>query len=113
MSEERDLPRAAPGALAGIPEDSIRILLKHRPTVLNESKGRFDLQLSGHTHGGQIFPFNLLTRMIYRRRPGLNRLAGDGWLYLSRGTGTWGPQFRILAPPEITLIELSGISDAG
>ena len=95
-------------ALGGIPEDSIRILLKHRPTVLKESKGRFDLQLSGHTHGGQIFPFTLLTRLVYRYRPGLNRIQDNTWLYLSRGTGTWGPQFRIFAPPEITLFELTG-----
>ncbi|MEZ5277964.1 MAG: metallophosphoesterase [Opitutaceae bacterium] len=98
------------GALATIHENDVRILLKHRPTVLRASLGKFDLQLSGHTHGGQIFPFSLLTRMVYRHGPGLNRLGENAWLYLSRGTGTWGPQFRIFAPPEITLITLSGAS---
>jgi predicted MPP superfamily phosphohydrolase len=97
-------------ALEGIPEKACTILLKHRPTVITSSIGRFDLQLSGHTHGGQIFPFSLLTRLVYRYRPGLSRVGPSSWLYLSRGTGTWGPQFRILAPPEITVIDLRGRS---
>jgi len=95
-------------ALEGIPSDTCSILLKHRPTVLKASIGQFDLQLSGHTHGGQIFPFSLLTRLAYGFGPGLTRIGKESWIYLSRGTGTWGPQFRILAPPEITLIELTG-----
>jgi predicted MPP superfamily phosphohydrolase len=95
-------------ALKDIPGEACTILLKHRPTVIKSSIGRFDLQLSGHTHGGQIFPFSLLTRLVYRFGPGLSRVGPDSWLYLSRGTGTWGPQFRILAPPEVTLIELTG-----
>lgn len=97
-------------ALKGIPGEACTILLKHRPTVLKSSIGHFDLQLSGHTHGGQIFPFNLLTRLVYRYGPGLTKVGNESWIYLSRGTGTWGPQFRILAPPEITLIELHGSS---
>jgi predicted MPP superfamily phosphohydrolase len=68
--------------------------------------GQFDLQLSGHVHRGQIFPFNLLVRLSYPLPTGLTRIAGGGWLYVSRGTGTWGPPLRVLAPPEITLIEL-------
>jgi predicted MPP superfamily phosphohydrolase len=99
-------------ALTDIPEDACTILLKHRPTVLKSSIGRFDLQLSGHTHGGQIFPFSLLTRLAYRFGPGLTRIGKGSWIYLSRGTGTWGPQFRILAPPEITVIELTGIAES-
>lgn len=98
-------------ALDDIPDHVCAILLKHRPTVLRTSLGRFALQLSGHTHGGQIFPFNLLTRLVYRYGPGLSRIGPGSWLYLSRGTGTWGPQFRILAPPEITVFDLRGGSD--
>ncbi|MCI0508028.1 MAG: metallophosphoesterase [Gammaproteobacteria bacterium] len=80
--------------------------LKHQPVVESASIGRFDLQLSGHIHGGQIFPFGLLTWAFYRIPVGLS-LAGDaGWIYVSRGTGTWGPPMRVLAPPEITLIDL-------
>lgn len=82
------------------------ILLKHRPTVENESLGQFDLQLSGHTHGGQIFPFNLVVKHYYPNQNGLYQLDKGSTLYVSRGTGTWGPPMRFLSPPQITLIEL-------
>lgn len=82
------------------------IFLKHRPGVNKSSLGLFDLQLSGHTHGGQMFPFSLVVRLVHGRFPGLYRLSQRSWLYLSRGTGTWGPPMRFLVPPEITLIEL-------
>ena len=72
------------------------------------SLGLFDLQLSGHTHGGQIFPFGLLVRIAYRMRNGLTSLTPHGHLYVSRGTGTWGPPMRLGTPPELTLIELVG-----
>jgi len=80
------------------------ILLKHQPVV--DPDARFDLQLSGHTHNGQIFPFNLLVRLVYRKVAGLYRLANGGQLYVSRGTGTWGPPLRILSMPEITLVQV-------
>ena len=82
------------------------ILIKHQPRLDPRTTGRFDLQLSGHVHRGQIFPFGLLVRLSYPLPTGLTRIAGDGWLYVSRGTGTWGPPLRVLAAPEITLIEL-------
>ncbi|GFO54189.1 serine/threonine phosphatase [Geomonas sp. Red276] len=82
------------------------VLLKHRPAVEREAVGLFDLQLSGHVHKGQLFPFNLLTHLAYPVKMGLSK-AGDGsFLYVSRGTGTWGPPVRVLAPPEITVIDL-------
>lgn len=84
------------------------LFLKHRPDFDSESEGKFDLQLSGHTHGGQIAPFNVLTKIQYRAKLGLSELAPSQHLYLSRGTGAWGPQIRLLAPPEITVFELSG-----
>jgi len=87
------------------PDDFV-LLLKHRPRVADAAEGRFDLQLSGHAHGGQIFPFRLLTRLFYPLYDGLYRLAGGSILYTSRGTGTWGPPMRILSPPEITLFEI-------
>jgi predicted MPP superfamily phosphohydrolase len=68
----------------------------------------FDLQLSGHTHGGQIFPFNWLTRLAYPAGTGLSKVGDHTWLYVSRGTGTWGPPIRFLAPSELTVIELRG-----
>lgn len=80
------------------------LLLKHRPKV--DAVNDFDLQLSGHTHGGQIFPFGLITKLIYRYPMGLSQVGDQSWLYISRGTGTWGPPMRIGADPEVTLIRL-------
>jgi len=82
------------------------LLLKHQPFV-NE-KENFNLQLSGHTHGGQIFPFRLITHLIYPNDYGYFELGGNKLLYVSRGTGTWGPPVRIFAPPEITIIDIIG-----
>lgn len=82
------------------------ILLKHQPVVGQHSIGLFNLQLSGHTHGGQIFPFGMLIHLFYQAPFGLSKQGDNGWLYVSRGTGTWGPPMRVLAKPEITLIEL-------
>ena len=87
------------------PNNNFTILLKHRPDIDPESVGLFDLQLSGHTHKGQIFPFNLPTFLFYPINTGLTTLA-KGKLYLSRGSGTWGPPIRFLAPPEVTIIDL-------
>ncbi|HTN93443.1 MAG TPA: metallophosphoesterase [Gallionella sp.] len=84
--------------------DDYVVLLKHRPVV--DKQIPFDLQLSGHIHGGQIFPFGLLTRLVYGVGTGLTRLGDGRLLYVSRGTGTWGPPIRLLAEPEITLITL-------
>jgi predicted MPP superfamily phosphohydrolase len=93
--------------LNGSSNDRFTILLKHQPIVDPRAAGMFDLQLSGHVHRGQIFPFNWLVRLVYPVRTGLSRLAGGGWLYVSRGTGTCGPPMRVGAPPEITLIEIN------
>lgn len=87
------------------PNTNFTVFLKHRPDVDSQSLGLFDLQLSGHTHKGQIFPFNLLTWVFHPRRAGHTKLV-DGHLYVSRGTGTWGPPIRFLAPPEVTIIDL-------
>ncbi|MHB1529795.1 MAG: metallophosphoesterase [Acidiferrobacteraceae bacterium] len=92
-------------ALLADPSAQFTLLLKHRPEVLPESADRIDLQLSGHTHKGQIFPFSLLTRMRYPEHAGLFRV-GAAFLYVSRGTGSWGPPLRLFASPEITLIEI-------
>jgi predicted MPP superfamily phosphohydrolase len=88
------------------PPDRFTLLLKHRPAVDPESFGRFDLQLSGHVHKGQIFPFNLLTHLFYPVKTGFTLFPQNAALYVSRGTGTWGPPIRFLAPPEVTVIEL-------
>ena len=82
------------------------ILLKHQPLVEKDAPGAFDLQLSGHTHGGQIFPFSLITRLVFPFHNGNYPLTGGTLLHVSRGTGTWGPPVRFLVPPEITIIDL-------
>lgn len=82
--------------------DQFTVFLNHRPSIRPERFDRFDLQLSGHTHGGQIFPFHILSKLAYKAKPGLTELAPQTFLYLSRGTGSWGPQLRVFAPPEIT-----------
>lgn len=82
------------------------VLLKHQPRIVKESVGRFDVQLSGHTHGGQIFPWHVFSQASYGYNHGLFALAEGSWLYVSRGAGTWGPPLRLFAPPEVTLIVL-------
>jgi uncharacterized protein len=82
------------------------ILLKHRPALDPGSSGKFDLQLSGHTHDGQIWPVRLITRFFYPLLGGDHPIPGGGLLHVSRGTGTWGPPMRFLAPPEITIVDL-------
>ena len=92
--------------LSAQPKEYFTVLLKHRPEIDPGSLGLFDLQLSGHTHKGQIFPFNLITWFFYPQRAGQLTRLDSGFLYLSRGTGTWGPPIRVLAPPEVTIIDL-------
>lgn len=82
------------------------LFLKHRPATDKSTIGRFDLQLSGHTHKGQIFPFLLVTRLFFPLDSGLYRLSESSYLYASRGTGTWGPPIRFLSRPEVTIIDL-------
>lgn len=107
-----DDPAAGPAdgaeerALTGVSGERFTVLLKHRPRVCPGSLGRFDLQLSGHTHDGQIFPFGWLVKRVYPAVHGLARLGPRSWLYLSRGTGSWGPAMRVMAPPEITVFDL-------
>ncbi|RJQ19854.1 MAG: metallophosphoesterase, partial [Nitrospiraceae bacterium] len=92
--------------LSGLPAGKFTLLLKHRTNVDGASLGLFDLQLSGHTHKGQIFPINLLTPFIFYHHAGLKRLPKGSLLYVSRGAGTSGPPVRLLSPPELTIVEI-------
>lgn len=92
--------------LSGLSKGRFVLLLKHRPVVNPASNGLFDLQLSGHVHKGQIAPFNLLTWLNFPVRGGRNPLEWGGLLYVSRGSGTWGPPVRFLAPPEVTVVDI-------
>jgi predicted MPP superfamily phosphohydrolase len=93
-------------ALAGIPADAFRLLLFHPPTGAEAAeRAGVGLQLSGHTHAGQYFPWSLVVPALYAHPKGLGR-SGRMWIYTSVGTGFWGPPNRFLVPPELTLIEL-------
>jgi len=92
--------------LSKFPKGLFTVLLKHQPVVAPESGASFDLQLSGHTHGGQIFPFDLLVKLFYHTPFGLSKVGPSSWLYVSKGYGTWGPPMRVLAEPEITVFRL-------
>jgi predicted MPP superfamily phosphohydrolase len=96
--------------LEKLDNDKYTIYLKHRPDVDEGTLDLFDLQLSGHTHSGQIFPFTLFVKIVYPYMAGLYKLNEDTNLYVSRGTGTWGPPIRFLAFPEITVIDLKNTS---
>jgi predicted MPP superfamily phosphohydrolase len=94
-------------ALAGADPGLPVLLLAHQPQqVAGAVAHDVDLQLSGHTHGGQIWPFHYLVRTDQPSLQGLSRHGGRTQLYTSRGTGFWGPPFRIFAPSEITLLTL-------
>ena len=93
--------------LEKLPRERFTLFLKHQPVISNESLGMFDLQLSGHTHKGQIFPFNLATKLYYGTHTGLSKVKDNALLYISRGSGTWGTPIRFLSPPEVTVIDLN------
>ena len=93
-------------AVKGAPTDAPRILLAHQPRSASvAAQAGYQLQLSGHTHGGQFWPWNLFVRLQQPFTAGLKRL-GSMWVYVSRGTGYWGPPMRFGVPSEITLIRL-------
>ncbi|WP_443237108.1 metallophosphoesterase [Streptomyces sp. 4N124] len=85
------------------------VLLAHQPVVIDDAvRHGVDLQLSGHTHGGQLWPGNLLAELANPTVAGLERY-GDTQLYVSRGAGAWGPPVRVGAPSDITVVELASM----
>ena len=101
---QRSDPHAA---LSGAPANvGVKLLLAHQPrSAAAAAEAGFDLQLSGHTHGGQFLPWNFFVRFQQPFTAGLNRLK-KLWVYTSRGTGYWGPPVRFGAPSEITRLRL-------
>lgn len=94
-------------ALRGAPPGAVKVLLAHQPrSAPAAAAAGFDLQISGHTHGGQFFPWSWFVPLQQPYTAGLHQL-GRMWIYVSRGTGYWGPPKRIGAPSEISLIRLS------
>jgi uncharacterized protein len=83
------------------------LLMYHTPSGIEQTleKG-INLQLSGHTHNGQFFPFSIFPKLIYGYSNGLYKLDNDSFIYVSPGTGTWGPAMRLLSQNEITVFEL-------
>ncbi|MFL6576719.1 MAG: metallophosphoesterase [Povalibacter sp.] len=102
--QQRSDPQAA---LRGAPQNAaVKILLAHQPrSAAAAASAGFDVQLSGHTHGGQFWPWNLFVPLQQPFTAGLHRL-NQLWIYVSRGTGYWGPPKRFGAPSEITRIRL-------
>jgi predicted MPP superfamily phosphohydrolase len=93
-------------ALAGRDTSKPVVLMAHQPVQVSDAAAHgVDLQLSGHTHGGQMFPFNYAVTLQQPVVAGLAKVD-DTWLYVSRGAGFWGPPVRVGAPPDITLVEL-------
>ena len=94
-------------AMMGAPSHAgVRVLLAHQPrSAFAAASAGFDLQLSGHTHGGQFFPWNFVVKLFHPFTTGLHR-HDMLWIYISRGTGYWGPPKRLGAPSEITYLRL-------
>jgi uncharacterized protein len=93
-------------ALRGAPKHDVRILLAHQPrSAASAHKLGYALQLSGHTHGGQFFPWNLLVGLVQPISQGLEKV-GAMWVYVNRGTCYWGPPVRSFVPAEITSLKL-------
>ena len=98
----RDVPRALHGRDPALP----MVLLAHHPsTIARAAPAGVDLQLSGHTHGGQLLPLGWLVRLFEPQAAGLGR-HGRTWLYVNEGTGYWGPPLRVGTTQEITLVTL-------
>ena len=116
VTDARETPESPVQEDTLLPADRDRpftVLLKHRPSTEPDAEGRFDLQLSGHTHGGQIFPFHVFVAPLYPRYRGLHNLRRGSALYVSCGTGSWGPPMRLLARREITLFVIEPGARAG
>lgn len=93
-------------ALKGSDHQNFKILLSHNPDMIdNITQVNFGLQLSGHTHGGQIFPFHFLVKNANKYLAGDYKVNGVD-LHVSRGAGTWGPPMRLFAPSDVTVINL-------
>jgi len=102
--EHQSSPKAA---ISNAPPTDIKILLAHQPkNVFEASKAGFDFQISGHTHGGQYVPWNYFALMANNYLSGLYRHE-NMWLYVSPGTGFWGPPMRLGTRSEITLFTLT------
>ncbi|RMF18197.1 MAG: metallophosphoesterase, partial [Candidatus Dadabacteria bacterium] len=109
---ERRLPehRSDPAAAFAGAGQGARLLLAHQPKSVPQARGLdVALALCGHTHGGQYVPWNLLVEFFHPYVRGLNRDPDGAWVYVSRGTGYWGPPIRTGVPAELTLLTLRAV----
>jgi len=105
-----ELPMDFETAFSGVNTNLPTILLCHQPKgILRSDNHPFDLMLSGHTHGGQIFPFGFLVMIDQPYLAGLHRHDARRQIFVSRGTGFWGPPLRVLAPSEISQVVIRGV----
>lgn len=110
LGHGQDIPKA----IRDIPKDKAVILLAHQPKAVREASDLgVDLVLSGHTHGGQIWPFSYLVPLQQPYNKGLHRHSESTQIYVNQGTLTWGPPMRLGSESEITEIVLLGNSDSG
>lgn len=104
VADHRSDPQAA---LSEAPDGYVKILLAHQPrNIFAAAKAGYDLQISGHTHGGQYFPWSLLVTLGQPYVSGLHK-HNNTWIYVSRGTGYWGPPIRLGVPSEVTVYTLT------
>ena len=115
VREENDEPAVATiedawrkcGEIPVVPDDGVTILLRHQPAAATAVPMNYDMMLCGHTHGGQLFPFNFVTDTFHDfRTHRWYAVSSRLRVYICRGTGFWGPPFRFLVPPEITILTL-------
>jgi predicted MPP superfamily phosphohydrolase len=100
-------------AIDGAGAENVKILLAHQPrSIFAAAKAGFDLQISGHTHGGQYMPWNILIELYQPFTKGLHRYENT-WIYVNSGTGYWGPPMRLGVPSEITLFTLTRMRSSG
>ena len=108
LTEHAHDPHAA---LADAAPSDVRVLLAHQPRSISSSlETGFDLLLCGHTHGGQFIPWNFIVPLQQPYLAGLHQVGDSSWIYVSRGTGYWGPPVRVNAPSEITRITLQPLA---
>ena len=105
VSDEQPVPVRAAAVKQMSREDAFNLVLVHQPSIWERTQSKVDLMLCGHTHNGQIFPFNFLVRLQFRHVHGLFA-EGGSTLYVSSGAGCWGPRMRLGSRNEIVMIEL-------
>ena len=105
VSDEQPVPARAAAVEQMSRDGAFNLALVHQPSIWERTQSKVDLMLCGHTHNGQIFPFNFLVRLQFHHVHGMF-VKGDSTLYVSSGAGCWGPRMRLGSRNEIVMIEL-------